>query len=145
MRHRDREQGAALVELALVMPLIALLIFALFDAGRAVIVYSELTNAARMGARVAMVNQSNDSTCPSNERTFKCAAADLTTAMGLDAGSIPDVAISGSDCTLLGACAATVTMNYAYVPITPIISDLVGPINLSASATMPIERQYSKP
>jgi Flp pilus assembly protein TadG len=145
MTLQDRERGAALVELALVMPLLALLIFALFDAGRAVIVYSELTNAARMGARVAMVNQSNDATCPTSERTFKCAAADLTTAMGIDAGSIPDVAISGSDCALLGACAATVTMNYAYIPVTPVISDLIGPINLSASATMPIERQYSNP
>ena len=145
MRHRDDERGAALVEMALVMPLLALLIFALFDAGRAVIVYSELTNAARMGARVAMVNQSNDAACATSERTFKCAAADLTTAMGMDAGSIPDVAINGSDCTLLGACSATVTMNYSYVPITPIISDLIGPIDLSASATMPIERQYSNP
>jgi Flp pilus assembly protein TadG len=145
MTRQDREHGAALVELALVMPLLALLIFALFDAGRAVIVYSELTNAARMGARVAMVNQSNDATCSTSERTFKCAAADLTTAMGINAGSIPNVAINGSDCTLLGACSATVTMNYAYVPVTPVISDLIGPINLSASATMPIERQYSNP
>jgi Flp pilus assembly protein TadG len=145
MTRQDREHGAALVELALVMPLLALLIFALFDAGRAVIVYSELTNAARMGARVAMVNQSNDATCSTSERTFKCAAADLTTAMGINAGSIPNVAINGSDCTLLGACSATVTMNYAYVPLTPVISDLIGPINLSASATMPIERQYSNP
>jgi Flp pilus assembly protein TadG len=145
MNRHERERGAALVELALVMPLLALLIFALFDAGRAVIVYSELTNAARMGARVAMVNQSNDATCPADERTFKCAAADLSTAMGIDPGDIPNVQINGSDCSLLGACSATVTMTYPYVPITPVISDLIGPINLSASATMPIERQYSNP
>ena len=51
------------MEFALILPILLVLVLALFDAGRAVINYTALTNAARVGARVAIVNQSNDATC----------------------------------------------------------------------------------
>lgn len=145
MRSRCQESGQGLVEFAIVLPLLVLLIFALFDAGRAVIFYSELTNAARVGARVAMVNQSDDATCVSGERTFKCAVAELTVALGITPESIQDLTISGSDCALLGNCSATVTLTHPFVPVTPVISDLIGPFGFTASATMQIERQYANP
>lgn len=131
--------------MALVLPVFVALVFGLFDAGRAVIAYSELTNAARVGARVAMVNQSNDSTCTSGERTFKCAAAELTNAAPLDPATIDDLVITGSDCALLGGCSATVRVSHTFVPVTPLIGDLLGPIDLEAESTMAIEREYVNP
>jgi Flp pilus assembly protein TadG len=146
MRTHRTESGQALVEFAFVLPIALLLLFALFDAGRAVIFYSELTNAARVGARVAMVNQSNDATCsPGDPRTFKCAASQQTTGMGIAAASIPDLTVSGSNCALMGSCAATVTISYPYVPVTPVISQIIGSINLTASSSMPIERSFASP
>ena len=128
------------------LPVVVLLAFALFDAGRAVIFYSELTNASRAGARVAMVNQSNDATCnPSDALTFRCAASRQTTGMGIAPSAIPPLTITGTECALIGNCAATVTVSYSYVPVTPVISQLIGSINLVASSTMPIERSYASP
>ncbi|MEA3408991.1 MAG: TadE family protein [Candidatus Eisenbacteria bacterium] len=154
-RNDDRSRGQALVEFAVVIPLILLLMLALFDAGRAVIFYTELTNASRVGARVAMVNQSDDATCTTSERTYKCAASELATSMGIPASSIPAAVFEDKDgnnvapdadvCLTYGACSATVSATYAFTPITPIIGNIIGDINLSASTTMAIERTYSSP
>lgn len=146
MKRRQGHAGQALVEFAFILPIAMLLLFALFDAGRAVIYYSELTNAARVGARVAIVNQSNDATCPAPPlRTFKCEASRQATTMGIRPADIGNLSISGTGCQVSGACSATVTMTYRYVPVTPGISALVGALNLTASSTMPIERSYASP
>jgi Flp pilus assembly protein TadG len=141
---RRRDAGQALLELALALPVIVLLFMGLFDAGRAVIDYTTLTNAARSGARVAMVNQSNDATCGTVE-TFKCVAAGQTVGMGVTAASIPDVVITGSDCTFSGTCTVTVTVSHPMQMITPLIGEIIGPFTLSASTTMPIERVFTDP
>src|SRR6188768_107415 len=59
LRRRDAasRRGQALVEFALVLPIFILLLVAIFDLGRAVFAYNTLTNAAREGARIAIVNQ----------------------------------------------------------------------------------------
>jgi len=49
----DHERGQALVEFAMVMPIMLLLLFALVDFGRAFYSWLLITNAAREGARVA--------------------------------------------------------------------------------------------
>ena len=144
-RRSGREVGQALVEMAVALPIIILLIFGIFDAGRGVISFAELTNASRAGARVAIVNQSNDSGCASADVTFKCAAADVGSTIALTASSISDVTITGVDCYVPSNCAATVTIGHTFQPITPIIGDIFGPINLSMSTTMPIERTYTSP
>lgn len=152
--HRaDGSRGQGLVEFALVLPVLVLLVFALFDAGRAVIYFTELTNASRAGARAAVVNQSNDATC--SERTFKCAAAELTTAMGIAPTAIPDltirdragntVATSADDCQIYGNCSVTVDVAYTFQPATPVIGNLIGPVGMTGSTTMQIERSFASP
>lgn len=136
--------GQALVEFALILPILLVLVLALFDAGRAVINYTALTNAARVGARVAIVNQSNDATC-GGVKTFKCAAAAQAVGMGIDPGSIADVVVTGSNCAATGNCDVTVTVTYPYRVITPLVGLLFPDINLSASSTMRIERVYANP
>jgi Flp pilus assembly protein TadG len=49
------ERGAALVEAAVVVPLVLLIVTGIFDLGRAYQVYQVLSNAAREGARAAVV------------------------------------------------------------------------------------------
>ena len=51
-RLRDGDAGQALVEFALILPLMLLLLFALADFGRAFYTWLVVTNAAREGARV---------------------------------------------------------------------------------------------
>jgi Flp pilus assembly protein TadG len=141
---RSRSGGQALVEFAVVLPIIVLLMMGLFDAGRGVLFYTELSNASRAGARVAMINQSNDASCGGTQ-TFKCAAADLTTGMGIGPAAIPDLTVNGADCALPSNCTATVTVNYSFNLITPLINALIPDIDLSASTTMPLERTYLNP
>ena len=51
------ERGQGLVEFALVFPVFILLLFGILDLGRAVYAYNTIGDAAREGARVAIVNQ----------------------------------------------------------------------------------------
>ena len=57
MKENRRVPGQALVEFALVFPLILLIIILFIDLGRIVYFYSALNNAVREGARYAIVNQ----------------------------------------------------------------------------------------
>lgn len=59
-----RSRGQALVEFAIVAPLLFLLILGTIEAGRFMLYYEVLNNATREGARYAIVHGS-DSTCPS--------------------------------------------------------------------------------
>ena len=51
-RRRSDEQGAELIEFALILPLILILLMGIFDFGLAFQRYEVLTNAAREGARM---------------------------------------------------------------------------------------------
>lgn len=60
---RKAQQSQALIEFALVSPVLLLLIFGIIDLGRAVFYYDTLNHAAREGARAAV---SASSTLPTN-------------------------------------------------------------------------------
>ena len=67
-RHARRtlwgERGAALVELALVLPLLLLLVFGMVDVGKAVNYWNDETHLANEAARYAAVNNSGDAGWP---------------------------------------------------------------------------------
>jgi len=69
-----RGRGQALVEFALVLPILLLIILGVVDFGRAVYGYNTIGNAARSGGRVAIVSQTDAS--------IKTAA--ITAAISLD-------------------------------------------------------------
>jgi hypothetical protein len=56
MKTRDRSRGQALVEFALVLPVLVLLLTGFFDLGRVVLAHDSLSNAAREAARYAVVH-----------------------------------------------------------------------------------------
>jgi Flp pilus assembly protein TadG len=57
---RRNERGAALLEAAVTIPLILLISVAIFEFGRAYQTWQVLTNAAREGARVAVISGTTD-------------------------------------------------------------------------------------
>lgn len=61
---RRRPRGQALAEFAMVAPIFFLLLFGIIEGGRFILYYQALHNAAREGARYAIVHGSNSS-CPS--------------------------------------------------------------------------------
>jgi hypothetical protein len=117
-------RGQALVEFALTIPIFLFLIIALFDMGRAVFAYNTLTNAAREGARTAIVNQ--------DKATIVQRAKQQTAIVELDDPSVsvgffqmkPDGTADTSDpCDLVAVgCLAVVSFEATYRPITPFIA-----------------------
>jgi Flp pilus assembly protein TadG len=139
IRRRSRRwSGQSLVEFALIFPILIILLIAIFDLGRLVFAYNDITNAARQGARTAIINQGGT------------AAQDRVIQMGTSLGLQPaDVDITyiefdGSACptpkTL--ACQAVVTVRFAWSPITPVIGNIVGPMTVTATSQLPIERIF---
>jgi hypothetical protein len=61
---QSKSRGQAMVEFALVAPIFFLLLFLIIEGGRFVFFYEMLNNAAREGARYAIVHGANSSPCP---------------------------------------------------------------------------------
>ena len=60
MRRLKNQKGAALLETAVTLPLVLLVCVSVFEFGRAYQTWQVLTNAAREGARVAILPESTD-------------------------------------------------------------------------------------
>ena len=50
----QKNRGQALVEFALIVPLLLFVVYGLIEAGRAIFIYSSVTNASREAARSAL-------------------------------------------------------------------------------------------
>ena len=150
---RRARSGQALVEFALVFPMIMLLFMGVFDLGRGVFAYNEVSNAAREGTRTAIVNQ--------NLADVRARAAAQAVSLGIPTSAPTDCPASldgpptdpagicvtfltpdlSAACTtpLTVGCVADVSVKYTYHPITPIIGNLVGSLTLVSTSREPIE------
>ena len=75
--------GAAVVEMALVMPIFCMFILAIVEFGRGFMVVQLLNDAAREGARSAILSGSTNAAITTDAKAFmvdtvKCLAADVT-------------------------------------------------------------------
>jgi Flp pilus assembly protein TadG len=153
-----RARGQSLVEFALVFPIIVLLIAGFMEIGRAVFAYNTIANAARQGARVATVNQlanvtECDETRPIEDPyephwTIRGCAIAAGSTLGLGSSNVsvsyaapPDTTLTCSPTLHIG-CIATVTVTYHYSVATPFVSMLIGPITMTQTSSMPIERVF---
>lgn len=153
--------GQALVEFAFVFPIIVLLAFGFIDVGRLVFGVNTLTNAAREAARVAAVNQVDPAGGPWNclaNKPVQSAASPTWTFRGCAIAAGAAVGVSDADvsityyappgttiqCTssLTVGCIASVTVTADYVPLTPIAGSIIGPVLMSSTSEMPIERLF---
>jgi Flp pilus assembly protein TadG len=110
-RHaRDGERGAALAELAMVVPLMLALLLVVFDLGRGFLAYISVANAARDGARVAM------------QDNVACTNAALSTTVTNAASpyTVTFTAVSPGGDPNTGRCRVTVT--HTYTPILPFVT-----------------------
>jgi Flp pilus assembly protein TadG len=138
IRRSGRTRGQALVEFALVFPILMLMLLGLFDLGRAVFTYNTITNAAREGARLAIVNQDEAKIAQRARALAPTAdgASNPVTIFFSDSGSATDA----DDCSpLTTGCNVTVRYQASFTAITPIIGQLVGPLTMTAESVLPIE------
>lgn len=144
---RRFERGQALVEFALVIPIFLLLLVALFDLGRAVFAYNTLTNAAREGARLAIVNQ--------YEPSIIARAKQQTAIVELNDPSVdidffqvkpdgsPDTSVPCA--TIAVGCLAVVSFEATYQPITPFVSNIIFKNGVTFEAQAVLSVEYSCP
>jgi Flp pilus assembly protein TadG len=132
------------VEFALVLPIALLILLAVFDVGRAVFIYNGLTNAAREGARLAVVNQ--DKSLIVERVQGALFGGELSNAANpndvvMFHRSLPnDDPTSNPVCaTMATGCVAVITAESDWTAITPIVGSIVGPINLAARSELPVE------
>lgn len=142
---RRRSRGQALVEIALALPVFLLIVLGLFDVGRGVFMYAGLTNAAREGARLAIVNQ--DKAMIGQRVQGMALTAEVSNLGNLNdlvsfRQSSPNLAdpLANPECSppALG-CIAVVQARATWTLITPLVGSLVGPINLVARSELPVE------
>ena len=155
---RARSKGQSLVEFSLVFPIIVLLIVGFFEIGRAVFSFNTIANAARQAVRVATVNQLADVTECDATRPVEdpyephwsirgCAIA-AGSVLGISTSNVsvsyeaPPGTTLDCDPTLHVGCIATVTVTYDFSVATPFVNLLIGPIAMSQSSSMPIERVF---
>ena len=70
IRNARDERGSALVEAALITPLLLLLMVGIFEVARAYQTFQVLTNAAREGARAAIVPSGDEATAEALVRQY---------------------------------------------------------------------------
>ena len=104
------ESGAELVEFALTFPLLLLVVLGIIDFGTMFQQYEVVTNAAREGARIAVLPNYSDADVTSRvdqyvtQSIFTLGGGNLTRTVTRN----PAVAVGG------GACMSTVTVNVTY-------------------------------
>ncbi|HWM15244.1 MAG TPA: TadE family protein [Microbacterium sp.] len=136
---RDRTLGQSLVEFALVLPILLILMLGVLDFGRAIFAYNSVSNGARSGARVAIVNQDLDViTAAVEDEAFGLDDVDVSFDPNVE--GVPDCPQTNVDCCPSIGCVIEVAVSTEYVPATPIFSQLVGSITVSSESQMPIER-----
>ena len=141
--HIGRERGAAMLETALVMPLVLLVCVGIFEFGRAYQTWQVLTNAAREGARVAVLPGANNGTITERVRIYM-ASGQLAKADSATVAVTPVTLDLGGGAT---AAASSVTVNYPFQfmvlqPIAQLVvkgSKAGAPLTMAATAVMRVE------
>lgn len=138
MKRIRNQKGAALLETAITIPIILAVCVSIFEFGRAYQTWQVLTNAAREGARVAILSESSDSQVTTAVRTY------------MQSGQLPEYATAsvsvertvpfGSGNT---ASRITVTYPFKFTVLNPVMRLLnssstagKGTTNMTSSALM---------
>jgi Flp pilus assembly protein TadG len=125
---RQVQRGTALVEFALVAPLLVVMLFGTIEMGRVLHSVVLVTNAAREGARRGSVGE--------NDGQIRTTVANYLQAEGLQPGQLT-TAISRN--TVAGRPEINVTLTYAQDLVVPTLHLVPNPLPINATTVMRIE------
>jgi Flp pilus assembly protein TadG len=131
MHKRLRNQrGAALIETAVIIPLVLLVSVAIFEFGRAYQTWQVLTNAAREGARIAVLEGYTDDQVTTIVRNYMTGGR-LTNAAGASVTIVRNV-------PFMSSTASRVTVNYPFqfMVLNPVARMVQGNSTLGNALTM---------
>ena len=134
---RHNRPGQALAEFAIIFPVFILLVVAAIDIGRGIFAYNSITNGAREGARLAIVNQ--DTTLITQRATAQTAIAEIASPNITISFKKPtpnaDPSLNANCTTIAVGCVAIVRFETTYQPITPIVKNIMFPAGVTFVAT----------
>ena len=144
---RRRASGQGLVEFALVFPIFLLLFLALLDLGSAVFTYNSLTNAAREGARLAIVNQ-DQASIMLRAKNASAIAEINDPSVKVDfyqqkTDGTPDTSKTCSPVAV--GCLAVVSFQATYNPLTPIVGRIIFPTGVTFTANSVLSVEFRCP
>jgi Flp pilus assembly protein TadG len=128
MKRIRSEKGAALIEAAITVPIILLISVGIFEFGRAYQTWQVLTNAAREGARLAVITGSTDAAVTTRVRDYMLAGAlpnYATAAVTIQR----NVALTGPDT----GSSITIDYPFQFMVLNPVVR-LVTPANTTTGA-----------
>ena len=127
-----RRAGAAVVEMAVVLPLFILLVFGLIEASRLGMVAQLITNAAREGCRVAVINQTT-------QAAVQARVEAVLAGSGISVGTVNPSPSNWA--TSSKGTAITVSLSVPFSQVSWLSTPMfLGNTTVSASATMSSER-----
>jgi Flp pilus assembly protein TadG len=140
MKRLRNERGAALLETAITLPLVLLVTIGAVEFGRAYQTYQVITNAAREGARIAVLPGVNDAAVDNR-------VVDYMSAGQLSAAEEATVTVTRNNPLAIGTGAATasrVVVSYPFTfmvlqPVAQLVvsgSTVGAPLTMTASALM---------
>jgi Flp pilus assembly protein TadG len=140
MNTRNRERGSAMVETAICIPLLLVLMVGIFEVGRAYETWQVLTNAAREGARAAVMPTSDPNNTRELIRQYMANGQlvnSATAVVSIDEGA--SINVNG---TAVSASLVTVDYPFTFIMLQPIVrlvspgATVGGPITMRATAVM---------
>ena len=140
MRNWRSATGAALLEAAITIPLLLFVSVGIFEFGRAYQTWQVVTNAAREGARLAVLPSANVSTVQQRVRDYMQAGqlSRYATA-GVSVNTSATLTVNG---TAVSASQVTVTYPFTFIVLQPVArlvssqTALGGAVTMSAQALM---------
>jgi len=140
------ERGAAIIETAITLPLVLLVCVGIFEFGRAYQTWQVMTNAAREGARVAVLPNPTAGAADARVRDYlKMGGLKSDPSVGV---AVTPVTVSLGAAGNASASTVTVTYPFSFMVLQPVAKLVVGTtttgnaITLTAAATMRNESQF---
>jgi Flp pilus assembly protein TadG len=121
---RRDQRGTALVEFALIAPLLFLLLFGIIDFGRALNYYNQVTQLAGQGARAAAVNRNPDGTPITSGTSLQCQLIQNTAQPQLKNGET--VAFTQLPTNVGDPVKITVSYQFQFLPLIGVAAKALG-------------------
>ena len=135
---RRDERGTALVEFALIAPLLFLLLFGIVDFGRALNYYNQVTQLAGQGARAAVVNRNPDGSAITSGSSIQQQLATQYTAQPELKNGIK-VCITQVPTQVGDPVTVKVSYHFKFLPLIGLAGAALGGLDLSATETQRAE------
>jgi Flp pilus assembly protein TadG len=136
-----REEGSALFELAMALPLLTMLLVGIIKAGILFYDYVTLADAVAVGARTLATSRGVSTACTSAETALTNAATNLATSAIAITISFPSTNAYSDSCTgsLYSGDAADVQATYPCNLVIPFVGNLWPSCTLTSQTTVRIE------